>query len=406
LRWRRRTLIEAPAAVLASLLVLAAGLRGPAGRRPLRDARIVLFAGDFAFGLNYQDQRRERGAVHVLEARGYRAAIAGLDPLLRRADRKIVNLETVLTDRRTPVSPHKAYIHYDDARATIAVLRDYRIDAVSLANNHTMDQGPDGLADTLAALEESGIAVLGAGRDSRAAGRAFQLTLQAAGRRIAIALIGAFEYRRDYDASFEFYAAADRSGTAALDPRSVAAEIARVRTATPHSLVVVFPHWGSNYVWRSGEQRMAGHALIEAGADIVIGHGAHALQQIEFHRGRLILYSIGNFLFNANGRYRGSDPPSLSLSVELRVGGDRGRLRSDIRLHAIQSDNTRTDFRPRPATTREFVTGMSELALKSPTAFLSPRLRAGRDAVGPFLEIRDAVPVMESDGPAAPGRAS
>lgn len=390
----RRVLLAAgvTAAVLtAGTLVLIAWMYvGPAPRE-LGKPTIVLFGGDMAFGLSYQDQGRARGEEHILEQRGYQSTLRGLEPFLERADFTVLNLETVLTSQREVLHEDKAYTHYDHPEMSARSLQRNGIDAVSLANNHTLDFGASGLAETLAALKSNQIDAFGAGQSSSEAGSAYLVRLPGGGRYIGLAVIGVFEFRRSYHEKYRFYASPDRPGAAVLDAGRVRREIERVRREAPGAIVVVFPHWGRNYVWRNDPQKEAGRALIDAGADIVIGHGAHTLQEIEFYKDRLILYSIGNFMFNTRGRYHRSRPPPLSLVTELRLSTETGRLRGDIRLYPIASDNLKTDYRPRPATGVEFALGMSELGAKSLTAFLGRSPRIGEDDIGRYLEFRDVI---------------
>ena len=91
------------------------------------------------------------------------------------------------------------------------------------------------------------------------------------------------------------------------------------KMANPDIFIVIYPHWGGNYKPVSDVQKAFAHNWIDAGADIVIGHGAHTIQEIEQYKGKWIFYNIGNFIFNALGRYSSTGAKPYSLMVKLII---------------------------------------------------------------------------------------
>ncbi len=241
-------------------------------------------------------------AGDVMLGRGVDAALRDMTPgepwgdllpIFHEADLRVVNLECAITSHRRPWTRTPKVFHFRADPPAVAVLAAARIDAVSLANNHTLDFEEEGLLDTLAHLDAAGIRHAGAGRDLEEA-RAPAL-LEAGGTRVA--LVAATDNEPD------FAAGPGRAGTSylpvSLDPvvlESAAAMLGAARDAGAR--VVVFSnHWGPNMVERpSPVFRAFARAVIDRGADVYYGHSAHLVQGIEVYRGRPILYDTGDFL--------------------------------------------------------------------------------------------------------------
>ena len=246
--------------------------------------------------------------------------------MLRSAQTVIANLETpVASTRESPFIGQKDYIHYADPVETPAALARHNIRVVSLANNHTRDLGGEGLTQTLDVLKAKGVEVFGAGVDETAARRPFHRRFSIGSTILSLYVIAGFEYRDEYDEKYQFYAGARRAGVASIDTALVRAQVSEIRRTDTNAFVVYFAHWGENYKWKSEEQTRTGHACIDAGVDLVIGHGAHMMQEIERYQGKWILYSIGNFMFNASGRYAANhvDPFSLPAVLDVRMAGGK-----------------------------------------------------------------------------------
>ena len=347
------------------------------------------FLGDTSFGENYQAANAARGAVNVLEAHGYAYSLANFRDFLAACDLVVANLETPLTlPGPSPLDGNKTYVHWSDVEKAPASLAAHNVRAVSLANNHTMDHGPEGLAETLRSLREHGISYFGAGRDAREANQPFEHSFTLAGHTHRVAVFGAFELRRKYATDYAFYAGEDRPGVGKLKLPEYAEHIARFKQDHPDVFVIVFPHWGLNYLWRSSKQTRAAHALIEAGADLILGHGAHMLGEVERFKGRWIFYSVGNFVFNSDGNYDFPGAAPYSLTVQLTVATTATGTERRLRFYPIFSDNEASGYRPRFVDEGEFEAVRDLLAMHSPNqeGELS-ELAGGRDEAGLYLEV-------------------
>ncbi len=242
-------------------------------------------------------------------------------PLIGRADVAFGNLESPLTKRakRAPTKgPRGGSIYLKGNPDYTFLLTEAGFDVLSLANNHIMDYGEQGLSDTLYYLAQEEIKHAGAGPDLAAALEPARIDVD------------------DYVIHFlafsgvepkEYYAGAAKAGSAPLDEGTIVAAISRARTEA--SLVVVSLHWGGeSMAYPSSEQKRLAHKFVDAGADVILGHHPHVIQGVESYEGAIIAYSLGNFLFDS--RY-----PERHYSTVLAVEVSRSRGILGFRLIPI-----------------------------------------------------------------------
>ena len=208
-------------------------------------------------------------------------------PLLQQADLAIGNLETAVSTRGAP-EPDKQFT-FRSHPDTLGGAARAGIDVLSLANNHSLDYGPEALLDTIAYLKEAGIHPAGAGRDLTEATR--PVAIEVRGMRLAF-----LAFSRVIPA-VHWVAWEGHPGTApGWDPQVVLEATRRARQEADH--VILLLHWGEE---RHDEPRPADVALarqlLESGATLVIGHHPHVLQRIDWRGDSLVAYSLGNFIF-------------------------------------------------------------------------------------------------------------
>jgi poly-gamma-glutamate capsule biosynthesis protein CapA/YwtB (metallophosphatase superfamily) len=251
-------------------------------------------------------------------AKGPQIVFAGVQSILDLADIRVGNLECAITGRNTPEKksfPLKAPLQ------TVQALSLAKFDLLSLANNHAMDYGYAGLADTQAVLRGSGIATVGAGLNAFSAHA--PVVIEKNGLRLAfLAYVDVIPELYGFDPR-SWIATETRPGIAWADPDNIRADvIAAKRNA---DLVIVMLHGGIEITDVIGnitdEQRSEAHAAIDAGAAVVIGSHPHVLQRIERYHGGLIAYSLGDFVFD---QYDGV----ANATIILRVVLDRDGLQS------------------------------------------------------------------------------
>lgn len=218
---------------------------------------------------------------------------------LAAPDAVVLNLETSVT-RSDDFAPGKA-IHYRMRPANLPCLAAARPDVCVLANNHVLDFGRRGLAETLDALAVAGFAVAGAGQDADEARRPAIVRVEA-GRRILVHSFG----MPSSGIPPGWAATADRSGVdyvAEASDIAAAAVVARIRQVKrAGDIVVTSIHWGSNWGYTvPRDQIRFAHALVDGGADVVHGHSSHHPRPLELYRGRLIAYGCGDLVNDYEG---------------------------------------------------------------------------------------------------------
>jgi hypothetical protein len=210
---------------------------------------------------------------------------AAVAPWLRTADLALGNLECVIAEGGMPrPGPYRLRAPL----SAVTILRDAGFDVLGLANNHALDFGPYALAEAVGRLQEAGIATVGVGPDAEAAAR--PVIREINGVRLAFL---AFNDVSDPEDRPE-----DGGWTrAAWDRQRVTAAIATARAQA--DAVIVSVHWGYEYQLRPDPaQRDQARAMLDAGADLVLGHHPHVVQRTEVSAGQFVAYSLGNFVFD------------------------------------------------------------------------------------------------------------
>ncbi|HEY4736037.1 MAG TPA: CapA family protein [Xanthobacteraceae bacterium] len=225
---------------------------------------------------------------------------AALDSLrARRADARIVNLETSVT-RSEDYEPKG--INYRVSPENAECLRAAGIDCCALANNHVLDWGEPGLVETLEALDRMGVKTVGAGRNDSEAKRSAIFDIAGKGRVILVAVA-----LPSSGAPSHWAASGERAGVNLvpdLSKNSAERVCDLLRSAAKTGdISVVSIHWGPNWGYEiPDEQRRFAHKLVdETGVSVIHGHSSHHPKAIEVYRNSLILYGCGDFLNDYEG---------------------------------------------------------------------------------------------------------
>ena len=227
----------------------------------------LLFVGDMMFDRYIRASLANYGNDHVL---------GGVAELLSEPDLTLGNLEGPITGNAS-VSVGSAVGSPSNMRFTFgaeipALMAEYGIDIVSVANNHILDFGEDGVQETLMRLRNVGIWSIGNPSDTTPVARV---------REVSGIRIGLIPYN-------DFYG-----------PRAPETYQAIRDTQESVDVVIVMAHWGEEYLPEPPERvRKLGRAFIDAGADVVIGTHPHVIQSHEDYSGGRIYYSLGNFVFD------------------------------------------------------------------------------------------------------------
>ncbi|GAA1252011.1 poly-gamma-glutamate capsule biosynthesis protein CapA/YwtB (metallophosphatase superfamily) [Microbacterium phyllosphaerae] len=330
-RWIGASLVVAvgSAALLGSQLAFATPEPPPvvaASAPALSDGVLDLgFAGDTMFG---------DGSAEKLAASGPMPLLAGVAPILDDFDYTIVNAEVPFTTIQTPANPGAKYTYASDP-SDLAALREIGVDALNLGNNHAMDRGGEGLADTIRYAESDGLAAFGAG--ATRADASMPLVVRSAQLDVAVVSFG-----EDFGALHRSTDTTPGMLPLRLDRVEQAMRSARDNGADK---VVAFVHWGNNYEDVNAQQRYWAGVFSDAGYDAVIGSGSHTLQEVEVLDGMPVVYGMGNFVFGAPGRFAAYGKPGLGAVVGLRWNhGGTGT----VSVRVIATDNKIVDYVARP----------------------------------------------------------
>ena len=279
----------------------------------------VLFGGDVTLGFHYEeyvDEQVKKGKPKdVMLAHGF----AKVKAIAEKADLFVVNLECPFTESGDKVPKN---FNFKARPELVASLQSGSVDVVSLANNHLLDYGPSGLADTQATLDGAKIVHFGAGQSLAAARAPAIVTVKG----VKIAFLGYFFLGDRNIEPKEVIATESTPGVAGHHSDLAAMRawlVEDVKAArTKADLVIPFFHWG-----REGKsspepyQIELAHLAIDTGAAAVVGSHPHVLQGIELYQGRPILYSLGNFVFGGNWDPR--DKRTAMVRMELDARGVR-----------------------------------------------------------------------------------
>lgn len=239
---------------------------------------ILIFTGDVLL---------DRGVRPYAERDGVQALFAGVDSVFRKADAVIINLECPLTENVTPVNKH--FVFRGEPQWAKG-LREAGITHAALANNHTYDQGRQGLLATYNHLKAAGIEPLGFGysKDER-----IQPTIIRKGA-TEVALFNSVLLPLE-----NWYDLDDRPGICQASASTLADAIRSYHALHPSSIIIVVLHWGVEFQSvPSLQQHIDAQILLQAGADAIVGHHPHVVQTQRNVNDKPVFYSLGNFVFD------------------------------------------------------------------------------------------------------------
>lgn len=293
---------------------IAAHPKGPAAAPVEAAETLVLSAvGDCTLGSDW-DISRAPGSFHSeLEAVGndYRYPFSGVLDILGADDLTLANLEGTLT---TATTRTKASLAFNGPPEFVAILKEGSVEAVNFANNHSHDFGRAGFEETQRVLDDAGVGVFGNGRVHTVVVKGLEI--------VNLGFVGGV------------------GGTRAD------AALAVARHKRDDNFVIVSFHWGAEGASvPNTDQSRLGRAVIDAGADLVLGHHPHVLQGIEEYQGKRIVYSLGNFVFGGNSNPRDKDSMIYQEVLSLRSGKVTAAEHRILPVR-ISTATTRNDYRP------------------------------------------------------------
>ncbi|MCM1064547.1 MAG: CapA family protein [Eubacterium sp.] len=247
--------------------------------------------------------------------------------VMQAADIMCLNNEFTYSRGGSPL-PGKAYTFRADPKR-VAVLDQLGVDAVTLANNHVYDYGKDALSDTFAVLEDAGIPYFGAGRTLEEAMQ--PLYLEVEGK--TVALVGASRAEKN-----KMTPQATDTEPGILRCYDTELFLQAIREGKENAdFCIAFVHWGTEYSFDLEQVQLdTGKEYLDAGADAVIGAHSHCLQGMEYHDGKPIIYSLGNYWFN--------EKTLDTMLLQLHFSGDDTQTRLAVQVVPAVQSGYRTTY--------------------------------------------------------------
>ena len=243
------------------------------------DTLNVVFTGDILL---------DRGVRRVIDKHGVDHLFTeGVDSVFRSAQVVVGNLECPATKIQSPVQ--KLYIFRGEPE-WLETLKRHGITHLNLANNHSIDQGREGLMDTRQNIIDAGITAIGAGANMTEA--AEPVLLSRTPRNVWLV--------PSLRLALENYAYLPDKPCVSQEPMdSLLNRVHRLRKADSTAVIIVSLHWGGEHTMHPvNSQRWDARQIIRAGADVLVCHHTHTLQDVEDINGHSVFYSIGNFIFD------------------------------------------------------------------------------------------------------------
>jgi len=268
----------------------------------------IIAVGDIMFG-------RRVGKNLESPDKGYKYAFSKVKEILKSGDIVFGNLESPMTNSSKSLSRNRKIVLKCSPDA-IEGLKDAGFNVLSLANNHIMDYYEQGLMDTIEILDKYGIHHSGAGKDWESARKPAIIEVN----NITFGLLSYSEMVRYVYAgspSISYVAGKDKAGAMPVDYEIISEDIAALRDKV--DILAVSLHWGIEESFRiSGQQIELARKLVDEGADMILGHHPHQFQGMEIYKGKPIIYSLGNILFDQN------DPENMeSFIIKMEYKDNR-----------------------------------------------------------------------------------
>ena len=285
MRFRPIKILAMTVAILIMAAIMQRILSSPHDERPapeIRQSVRIAFIGDVMVHTPQISRARRDSSYDFNDSFKY------VDPILKRADIIIANLETTLSDS----APYTGYPCFRSPVEIVDALKNAGTDAVVLANNHSLDYGPDGVRRTIRHLDERNIAHTGIFADSTDYRANNPLFIDSRGMRIAL-----------LNYTYGTNGLTERDGIIVnrIDTVTIREDIKRAASA---DCMIAFMHWGEEYSRKENRSQRELAAFMHAnGIPVIIGSHPHVVQPCECSETSITYYSLGNFVSNQRSRY-------------------------------------------------------------------------------------------------------
>ncbi len=232
----------------------------------------------------------DRGTERIAKKEGTFFPFRKIYYIIRRYDLAFCNLESIISKRGRPI---RKPITFEADTEFIQPLKMSGFNVINLSNNHALDFGRNALSDCISRLKKAGFHIVGAGNTLKEA----YTPLIVKKNSIKIAFISYCLIPTGVPTR------ENATQIAVFNLDTAISIIHRLRDSV--DFIIISLHWGIEYKHHpSKEQKLLAHKLIDAGADIILGHHPHVIQELEFYKNKPIIYSLGNFIFDQKGEER------------------------------------------------------------------------------------------------------
>lgn len=288
-------------------------------KEPVKKTILISFAGDFTLGTDTKfAYDSSLPAAFINNGKNYSYFMKNVSNIFSSDDYTLVNLETTFTDSNEKA--HKdgdVFYNFKGPKEYVNILTKGSIEGVTIANNHIYDYGKQGITDTVNALKENNVDICGEG---------YKILRDIKGVKFGFLGYTGWEYSNDLKTK-------------------IVNDISELRKQGAQVIIPYF-HWGieRSYEPYDVQQNLARFS-IDNGADAVIGSHPHVIQSLESYKGKLIVYSMGNFCFGGN-----SNPPdkrTFIFQVKANIEDDKLKnFQYKILPTMISSRNDKNDYIP------------------------------------------------------------
>lgn len=268
-------------------------------------------AGDCTLGI---DSRIHHTFDSYYTKNGNAYFLKKVKPVFSKDDITIVNFEGTLTTSTNRAN--KAFT-FKGPKKYVGILKKGSVEVVTLANNHSMDFGRKGLADTQKTLKKN---------------------------KIAYCYNSTIAYKKVKGIKIAFIGFSQLEGTTASQVTKAIKKAKKKRA----KIIITSFHWGiEREYYPNSKQTSLAHSAINAGASLVLGHHPHVLQGIERYKGRYIVYSLGNFCFGGNTNPKDKDTMIFQQTFHIKDGKVLSKKDARVIACSLSGSSACNDYQPR-----------------------------------------------------------
>lgn len=268
-------------------------------------------AGDCTLGI---DSRIHHTFDSYYTKNGNAYFLKKVKPVFSKDDITIVNFEGTLTTSTNRAN--KAFT-FKGPKKYVGILKKGSVEVVTLANNHSMDFGRKGLADTQKTLKKN---------------------------KIAYCYNSTISYKKVKGIKIAFIGFSQLEGTTASQVTKAIKKAKKKRA----KIIITSFHWGiEREYYPNSKQTSLAHSAINAGASLVLGHHPHVLQGIERYKGRYIVYSLGNFCFGGNTNPKDKDTMIFQQTFHIKDGKILSKKDARVIACSLSGSSACNDYQPR-----------------------------------------------------------